>query len=210
MPDGFKVDRSLQFFFHDYLDGSLVGPIADSVIGSSERNMLVAGGTHLQLSPHETLAVAFRPWSGGSQPEQLALAGLPFSFASPGNQTHGAWAVDATYASGGLKLFAEVAVLGELSPSSYVSFGPSNRLTDAGWLASIGRRAGHCTVSATPWVSADKPSGTQHLFVPGVTVAMTRNTEYYLEYALQEVRHAGTQNFTTLENGVQFLLHWHF
>ena len=46
--------------------------------------------------------------------------------------------------------------------------------------------------------------------MPGVTLAVTRNLDFYFEYVFQEVRHSGAQSFTTLENGVQLLLHWHF
>ncbi|MGO8746480.1 MAG: hypothetical protein ACLQNE_10870 [Thermoguttaceae bacterium] len=56
----------------------------------------------------------------------------------------------------------------------------------------------------------DNPSGTQQIFVPGVTVALSKNAEFYLEYVRQEVRHSGSENFTTLENGVHLVLHRHF
>jgi len=54
------------------------------------------------------------------------------------------------------------------------------------------------------------PSGTQHLFLPGVTVALTRNTALYAEYVYQEIRHNGSNQFTTFENGIQTVLHWQF
>ena len=111
-----------------------MGANPESVIGSSERDMLVGRVVPtLQLSPNETLAVGISGWFGQiDNQNQLVLAGLPYTFASPGNQTHSAWAVDATYTKGNLKVFAEVLQsYGVLSPSSYVSFGPSNRITDA-------------------------------------------------------------------------------
>ena len=212
MSKGFKIDRFLQFFVHNYLDGSLVGADADSVIGSSERYMLVARAVPtLQLSQNETLAVGISGLIGRIENQnQLGLAGLPLSFASPGNQTHSAWAADATYTKGNLKLFAEgLQSYGVLSPSSYISYGPSNRITDA--LVGVNWTEGAVTYRFCYSLGLDSnPSGTEHLFVPGITVAMTRNTEFYVEYARQEVRHSGTESFTTLENGVQLLLHWHF
>ena len=46
--------------------------------------------------------------------------------------------------------------------------------------------------------------------MPEVTVALSKNAEFYLEYVRQEVRHSGSENFTTLENGVHLVLHRHF
>jgi hypothetical protein len=142
--------------------------------------------------------------------DQLSLVGLPYTFSSPGNQVLGAWGLDATYTNGNLKLFVEgLQSYGTLSPSRYVSFGPSNRLTDA----LVGFNWTHGSITYRFSYSAgfdDNPSGTQHVFVPGVTVALSRNAEFYLEYVRQEVRHGGSENFTTLENGVQLVLHWHF
>ena len=94
-------------------------------------------------------------------------------------------------------------------PSNYVSFGPNNRTTDG--LVGFNWTKGPVTYRFCYSLGLyANPTGTQHLFVPGVTVALTRNSEFYLEYARQEVRHSGTESFTTLENGIQLLLHWHF
>ena len=212
MSGGFKVNRFLQFFVHDYLDGSLVGADPESVIGSSERDMFVARVVPtMQLSPCETLAVGISTWFGRIEDQnQLALVGLPYTFASPSSQTHSAVAIDATYTRGRLKVFAEgLESYGVLSPSSYVSFGASDRVTDA--LVGFNWTNGPTTYRFCYSASLDSnPSGTQHLFVPGVTLALTRNAEFYAEYVRQEVRHSGEHGFTTLENGMQFLLHWHF
>jgi hypothetical protein len=213
LSERFRIDHFLQFFLHNNLDGSLVGADPDSVIGSSERNMLVGRAVPtLQLSKNESLALGISGLYGQIENRSaLALAGLPLlSFASPGNQTQSAWAVDATYTNGRLKVFGEaLQSYGVLSPSNYVSFGPSSRLTDAeiGVHWTEGPVTYRCCYSMGFY---DNPSGLQQLLVPGVTLAMTRNTEIYMEYAYQEVRHSGSQSFTTLENGMQFLLHVHF
>ena len=212
MRGGLKIDRYLQFFVHNYIDGSLVGGDADSVIGSSRRDMLVGRIVPtLQLSRSETLAVGFSGMIGRiDNQNSLALAGLSYTFASPGDQSHSAWAIDATYTKANLKVFAEcLQSYGILSPSSYVSYGPSSRITDA--LIGFNWTNGPVTYRFCYSLGLDdNPTGTQQLFVPGLTVAVTRNLEFYLEYARQEVRHSEAESYTTLENGVQFLLHWHF
>jgi hypothetical protein len=121
-----------------------------------------------------------------------------------------AWCVDGTYTNGGLKVFFEgLQSYGTLSPSRYVSYGPSNRLTDL--LVGVNWTSGPITYRFCYSVGFDDdPSGTQNLFVPGITVAVTKNVEFYLEYAFQDVRHSGNDKFTTLENGIQAVLHWHF
>jgi hypothetical protein len=210
--DGLKVDRFFQFFVRDYLDGSVVGANPESVVGSSQRNTFVARVVPtVQLSESETFALGISGLVGEIQnADQLSLVGLPYVFASTGNQTTSAWAVDATYTVGNLKLFVEgMQSYGTLSPSNYVSFGPSDRITDL--LAGVNWTRGPVTYRLCYSVGLeDHPSGTEHLVVPGMTVALTRNTEFYLEYVRQEVRHSGDHSFSTLENGLQLLLHWHF
>jgi hypothetical protein len=212
MKDGWKIDRYFQFFFHDYLDGSLVGANPVSVNGSSERNTFVARVVPtVQLSEDETLALGISGMVGQIENNQtLTLAGLPFVFASPGDQVPAAWSLDATYTLGKLRLFGEaLQSYGVLSPARYVSFGPSDRITDM--LAGVNWTHGPITYRFCYSLGLDdNPSGTQHLFVPGVTVALTRNVEFYAEYVRQEVRHNGTSSFTTFENGCQLLVHWRF
>jgi hypothetical protein len=212
MEDDFKVDRYFQFLVCDHLDGSLVGADPKSVLGSSERNTLVARFVPtLQLAENQTLALGVSGMVGEIENrDSLSLAGLPYSFASPGDQTFGAWAIDATYTNAGLKLFFEcLQAYGTLSPSQYVSFGPSNRKTDL--LLGFNWAQGPLVYRFSYSLGLDdNPSGTQHVFVPGVTLALTKNVECHLEYVRQEVRHSGQSQFTDLENGVQMLVHWHF
>ena len=57
--------------------------------------------------------------------------GMQQVFAGPGNQTIAGWAVDGTWTTGPWKLLAEFSQLyGTLTPSHYISGGPSNRYTD--------------------------------------------------------------------------------
>ncbi len=213
MENGFKVDRYFQFFIKDYLDGSLVGADPNSVNGSTEQNTgIIRVVPTWQLSKDETLAVGVSALVGQVQNQPpLALVTDPNTIlVNPGDQTMASWAVDLTYTKGNLKVFGEgLQSYGILNPDRYVSGGPSNRITDL----LVGFNWTHGPVIYRFCYSLgldDDPSGTQHLFVPGVTVALTKNVEFYGEYVFQEVRHSGTQQFTTFENGIQAVLHWQF
>lgn len=212
MEDGFKVDRFFQFFFADNVDESLVGADPMSVLGSSERNTCIARVVPtVQLSDNSTLALGISGLVGEIRnADELSLAGRPQVYASPGDQTLAAWAVDLTYTRGQFKAFIEgLQAYGVLSPARYVSGGASNRTTDL--LAGFNWTQGPITYRASYSLSLDdNPSGTQRLFVPGVTVALTRNVELYTEYVLQEVRASGQSDAVTYENGMQMVLHWHF
>ena len=214
MENGWKVDRYFQFFFRDYLDGSIVGADPTSVVGSSERNVgVVRRVPTMQLScKNETLALGLSGMAGTIDNEaQLSLAGQPGVF-YPGrdNQYFGALGVDLTYTNHNFKTFIEgMQSYGTLSPANYVSGGPSNRVSDM--LMGFNWVHGPITYRFTYSLGLDSdPSGTQQLFVPGITVAVTKNVELYVEYVNQQVRHSGTDQFTVFENGLQTVLHWRF
>ena len=183
-----------------------------SVNGSSEVNQFVGRVVPTwRLSAQESLALGLSGLVGEIRNGPLlSLVGMPQLYPSPGNETLSAWAVDLTYTHGNFRAFVEgLQAFGELSPANYVSGGPSNRVSDV--LMGFNWTQGPITYRASYSMGFDdNPSGTQYLFVPGVTVALTRNVEFYLDYALQEVRHSGQHDFTPLENGVQAVLHWHF
>jgi hypothetical protein len=212
MEDGFKVDRYFQFFFADNIDESLVGADPRSVLGSSERNTgIVRVVPTVQLSPQSTLALGVSGMVGDIRnANELSLAGRPQVYASPGDQVPAAWAVDLTYTHNQFKVFVEgLQAYGVMSPARYVSGGASDRTTDV--LAGFNWTQGPITYRASYSLSFDdNPSGTQRLFVPGVTVALTRNIELYTEYVLQEIRSSGQSDASTYENGMQMVLHWHF
>lgn len=212
MDNGFKVDRYFQFFVHDNINSSAFGAEPLSVIGSSEEMMFVGRIVPTtQLSETSTLALGMSVMVGKiDNANTLSLVGLPTIYPSPGDQTLAAWALDLTYTRGNFKTFAEVIQAhGELSPARYVSGGPSNRLTD--FLVGFNWVQGPITYRASYSMGFDdNPSGTQRIFVPGVTVALTKNVDLYAEYVLQEVRRSGRSDFTTLENGVQLLVNWRF
>jgi hypothetical protein len=210
--DDFKVDRFFQFFFHDYLDYSAVGADPLSVIGSSERNQFVARVVPTwKIDADKSLALGVSALVGQlDNKNALFIVGQPTAYPSPGDQTLSAYAVDLTYTHGKLKLFAEgLQAFGQLSPARYVSGGPSNRITD--FLCGFNYTQGAITYRTSYSMGFDdNPSGTQYALVPGITAALTHNMELYLEYVLQKVRHSGTDDFTTFENGIQMVLHWHF
>jgi hypothetical protein len=92
--------------------------------------------------------------------------------------TRTAWAVDATYARKHFKLFGEVLQnYGVLNPRRYVSGGPSRRVTDL--IAGTEYVAGPATFRFTYSAGFDEqPSGWQQLFVPGVTLALTKERRF--------------------------------
>lgn len=214
MKNGWKVDQYYQFFFRDYLDGSIVGADPTSVVGSAERNVGVARVVPtVQLScKEETLALGLSGMAGTIDNEPLlSLAGIPGVFYPGGdNLGFGAWAADLTYTNHNFKTFVQgLQSYGTLSPARYVSLGPSNRITDM--LMGFNWVHGPITYRFTYSLGLDSdPSGTQQLFVPGITVALTKNVELYVEYVNQQVLHSGDDRFNVFENGVQVVLHWRF
>ena len=56
----------------------------------------------------------------------------------------------------------------------------------------------------------DNPAATQHLFVPSVTLALTRNVDFQVEYVRQHVQGNAFLPMIEMEDGLQFLVHWHF
>ena len=52
------------------------------------------------------------------------------------------------------------------------------------------------------------PSGRHTLWNPGVTVAVTKNVDFYVEYARQDF--FSPAKHTVFENGIQFVLNWRY
>jgi len=209
---GFKVDKYAQFFFHENgINGSLVGADPESVIGSSEQNTLVARAVPTwQFGEGHELAIGGSVLVGQIKNAPiLHLATRPGSYVSPGDQVEFAWGVDATYTQGRFKTYAEfMQSYGIRSPERYVSGGPSNRLTAvlAGARYEWEKLAFRFNYSAG---FDANPSGTQHMFMPSATLALTPNVDLWVEYVRSYVRgHASAGDFD-LENGIQFLIHWH-
>ncbi len=196
----FKLDSFVQYFVApSNISGSLVGANPQSVTGSSERNVgVIRIVPTWQLTDDASLALGIS-----------TLAGEIKNTAARGNNTNQlAWAADITYKWNGFKVFGEVdQSFGVLNRKRYVSGGPSNRITDL--LAGMAYRYGPVTYRFAWSAGFDaNPSGHQYLWVPGVTIAMTKNINLYAEYVRWDVTDR-TGKRTTFEDGFQLVLNWH-
>ena len=176
--DDFKIDRYFQFFFaQNRVSGAILGADSESFAGSEERNTFIARVVPTwKLGEKQTFALGISATVGGidNQPT-LREYGTNQVFASPGDQTIAAWAVDGTWTAGPWKLFAEFSQLyGTLTPSHYISGGPSNRYTDglAGITYTRGPMTYRCVYSYGVY---DNPYGRQGMLVPGITAKITSN-----------------------------------
>jgi ABC-type lipoprotein export system ATPase subunit len=200
--DGFRIDQSAQFFFaEDGINGTVVGSQLESVPGAHMHSKAV-----LRLAPTWELA--------DKSTFVLGLSGLTSEQehvkADGRNNWVSAWAIDATYSRKRWQVFGEILQsYGVLNPMRYVSGGPSERVSDG----VLGAQYiwGPVTFRATASVGFDEdPSGYQTLFVPGVTVAVTKNIDFYAEYVRWDVYQALGNKHTVYEDGIQLVINWRF
>jgi hypothetical protein len=200
--DGFRIDQSAQFFFaEDGINGTVVGSQLESVPGAHMHSKAV-----LRLAPTWELA--------DKSTFVLGLSGLTSEQehvkADGRNNWVSAWAADATYSRKRWQVFGEVLQsYGVLNPMRYASGGPSERVSDG----VLGAQYiwGPVTFRATASVGFDEdPSGYQTLFVPGVTVAMTKNIDFYAEYVRWDVYQAAGNKHSVFEDGIQLVINWRF
>jgi hypothetical protein len=211
--DDFKIDRYFQFFFaQSRVSGAILGADSDSFAGSEARNTFIARVVPTwKLGEKETFAAGLSATVGeiDNQPTLIEY-GTNQVFASPGDQTVSGWAVDGTWTKGPWKLFAEVSQLyGTLTPSHYISGGPSNRYTDglAGITYTRGPLTYRCVYSFGVY---DNPYGRQGMLVPGITAKITSNVTLWLEYTYWDSQAGSSSPCSVLENGYQLVLDWHF
>lgn len=209
----FKLDRYLQFYFaRNRVSGALLGADPESFAGSREYATFVGRVVPTwKLAEEETLAVGLSTLAGGlDNRSALRMLGTGEVFASPGDQIVAGWAADATWTAGQWKLFGEVSqVFGVVSPRYYASGGSSDRFTDA--LAGIHYIQGPITyrfVYSTGF--ADNPCSWQSMFVPGVTIRLTKNLTLWCEYVFWETRGGQPTRSIVNDNGCQLVAQWHF
>jgi len=211
--DGFKVDRYLQLYLaEDRVNGSIAGADPESFAGSEERNTFIGRFVPTWRSGEEaTFALGVSGLVGevANRPT-LQLLATDQVFPSPGDQTIAGWAVDATWTNGRWKLFGEVSQLfGVLTPSHYISGGPSDRYTDG--LAGITHTQGPITYRCVySHGIAANPHGRQGMLVPGITVQITSNLTLWIEYTHWESQSGSPAQTVTLENGYHLIVDWHF
>jgi predicted porin len=96
------------------------------------------------------------------------------------------------------------------NPVSYVSGGPSNRLTNflAGVHFTHGAVTYRCSYSNSIY---DNPHAVQNMVLAGATITLTKHVDLYLEYVNQRVSDADipAQN-REFFNGLEWVINWHF
>lgn len=195
----FKLGSFVQYFItQPDVSGSLVGANPQSVPGSHERNIgVIRLVPTWQLTDKSSLAIGVSGLAG--QIQNTAALG--------GDTSQLAWAADATYTYEHFKVFGEVdQSFGVINPNRYVSGGPSDRITDTEIGAAY--QCGPVTYRLAWSAGFDaNPSGHQYLWVPGVTVALTKNVTLYAEYVNWNVTNSADKR-TVFENGFQLALNW--
>jgi len=207
LSEGLTLDTYVQYFFrNDQISGALVGGDAESVRRSEERDTVVLRAVPtLTLGDGITLAVGVSAMLG--RLENRRAPGAPVGV---DDELPGAVAVDATLTIDDLTVYAElIQGWGVVHPTRYLSGGPSNVRSTA--MAGIRYRLGLVTFRfhySGGW--DDNPSAWQSHLVGGVTLAITKNIDLYLEYVHWEAHGAEGDSFATFENGYQLVLNWRF
>ena len=206
--DDFKVDSFAQFFIaQDGINGSLSGTDSESQVGSAQHNTgIVRLIPTWTLSDDSTVALGLSGMTG-------EIRNNPIHVAVP-NQVLGAWAVDLTYAKGRWKVFAEaLQCYGVRNPVRFVSGGPSNRTTDV--LAGIHYKLGPATYRVSYSAGFDdNPYGWEQMWTPGVTIALTKNIDFYAEWVRWDVYNnaqaVATGGHREIEDGISFAINWRY
>lgn len=197
----FSVDSFLQFNFReDGVNGSIAGGGAESSDIFDEENTLIARAVpRWRLTDNASLAVGVSGKVGNID-----------SKIGP-DETLKAWAADATFDWGNLKIYGEILQsFGVLNPVHYVTLGPVDEYTDT--LVGVQYRVGPFTLRATfshgeyngEGQAAD---GDQNLRLFGITIPLTRYVDYYFEYVSWDVQADG-QPGVEFEDGFQFIFRW--
>ncbi|MDA0282658.1 MAG: hypothetical protein O3B13_07795 [Planctomycetota bacterium] len=200
--DDLTVDTVAQFFFHDGAwNGGLANHNTESVAGLHERNTLV-----LRMAPKWTL----------SDDSTLAwgISGLVGEIDSnvPGfaNDTRTVLGTDVDYFNGPLNLRGEVLqVNGRTVPTRLVSGGPSSRITS--FSAEAGYTVGPVKYRGVYSASYDAhPAGRQNIWSLGAVTQVTPNVRLFTEYTEWTVDGNSAFGSTSIIEGVQMVVHWHY
>jgi hypothetical protein len=202
LDEDLTVETSAQFFIHDdHVNGSISGGDAESFPQASERNTVVARVAPKYRFDEETTLL-------------LGLSGtyghVDYSDNSPvRDQYIKATAVDVQFGWRSLNLFGEwVYSDGVRNPAHYISGGPSTRVDN--YLLGGTYRWDWVTLRCTFSTGhAENPDGKQVLWVPAVTLHLTKNVDFYLEYVDWAVSPAAGPRID-FEEGIQFVLNWRF
>lgn len=197
----FSVEAHAQFFFReDGITPGLVGADSESTsVFRLQNNAVFRVVPTWWFSPTSSLALGLSGSIGQVKAQSAGYSDHAFS----------AWGVDLTYTRGKFKAYAEVLQRnGALTPTRYVSGGMSSQVTD--FIVGTSYITGPVTWRVAYSAGFDRhPGGHQHMFVPGVTIAVTKNIDLYFEYVYWRVAASGVPG-VTFENGFQTALNWRF
>jgi hypothetical protein len=197
----FSIESTVQFFFRE--DG-----ISPGLTGADTESTSV-----FRLQNNAVIRAVPTWWISSTSSLALGLTGsiAQVKAQSPGYHDHALsiWGLDLTYTHGRFKTYAEVLERnGAVNPTRYVSGGMSTRTTD--FLIGTSYSTGPVTWRMAYSAGYDAhPGGRQYMFVPGVTIALTRNIDLYFEYVKWCVKN-GIAGAVTYENGFQVALNWRF
>lgn len=197
----FSIDAHAQFFLReDGISSGLVGADSESTsVFRLQNNAVFRIVPTWWFSPTSSLALGLSASIGQMKARNAALSDHAFS----------AWGVDLTYTRGRFKAYVEVLQRnGAVNPVRYVSGGMSSQTTD--FIVGLSYITGPVTWRAAYSAGFDQnPGGHQQMYVPGATIAITKNIDLYLEYVFWRVAATGA-SAVTFENGFQVALNWRF
>ncbi len=197
-----EINSFVQFFFHeDRVNGSFPGADPESAFGYTERNTGV-----VRVMPRWT-------FDDGSRLD-LGMSGLvgeiDSRIAGIDDQVTAGYALDLNYFAGPWRILLEAQqYFGRRNPVNWISGGPSNRVSN--FLTGLHYTRGSVTYRGNYSASLDSnPAGVQNLVVTGVTVAVTKNIDFYFDYVNQQISgNANPASNGHLFNSVNFIVHWH-
>lgn len=197
----FSVEAHAQFFFReDGITPGLIGADTESTsVFRLQNNAIFRVVPTWWFSPTSSLALGLSASVGHVKAQDAAYSDHAFSV----------WGVDLTYTRGQFKAYTEFLQRnGAVNPVRYVSGGMSSQTTDV--IVGLSYITGPVTWRATYSAGFDRhPGGRQHMFVPGATIAITKNLDLYLEYVYWRAGASGA-SAVTFENGFQAALNWRF
>jgi hypothetical protein len=195
-----QLDSFVQYFVaQDGVSSALASGNPESVPGARARNTGV-----IRLVPRWNFSDSCSLALGLSM-----LAGEIHGITPQGgDDTQTAVGSDLTFTYGQLAVFGEaLRSYGIVNPQRYVSGGPSDRISELLFGGSY--RYGP-VLFRVAWSAGfdEHPAGRQYMWVPGVTVGITKNLDLYAEYVRWDVIPSGAHRLI-FEDGAQVVLNWH-
>jgi hypothetical protein len=200
--NGIKAPWFLQVFgYEDRVNGSISGADAESDKKARERwsvNARVVPTYEMGDKGKIELGLS---WQAGHIDSHNGVYG---------DHTVTAGAVDLTWSQGPVKVFGEaMRSIGARNPVNYVTGGASDRSRD--WLLGAQYKYQFATLRATvSHGNYSNPGGKQLFYLLGVTLAVTKNVDFYVEWVRWDAAgHAGGGR-PYIDDSFNFILNWNF